>query len=85
MDNLGKWLNKWGIAIYAACGIAWLVGYLMNWNNLLWGGVSLALLTSAASEACDYHTTHNPLHLVIPLLTALGFAVGAWIGLQRLL
>lgn len=62
-------LEQWGLYLYAACALAWLIGYFNDWEALLWGSVLVALLLTSLTEYLDWRATGKKIHLVIPVLT----------------
>ena len=80
-----KWFAKWGLYVYAACALCWLIGYVADWDKLLWTGVVVALLSTSVTEALEWWHTHKKVHLVIPVLTVLWLIGCMCILLNRLL
>lgn len=78
-----KWFAKWGLYVYASCALCWLIGYVKNWDTLLWSGVVVALLTTSVVEALAWRQTRKKQHLVIPVLTVLWLMVCGCIFLNR--
>ena len=38
-----KWFVKWDFTVYGICALCWLIGYVVNWDRLLWTGFVVAL------------------------------------------